>query len=210
MTIIIKMRKDEPIFNRIDPTEEEQKKAWQIHETLLELIPQIEKDLEKEVSRKESPQKRKKRIKNKSIFKLGKKLRKSINEELCVPEEEIDWIFKAIREIYSTGDVFLKRGNKRDDFRYIFEAARLPYDFFEKITWDGWRRLMDSPNIRRDKRFSLWLERKYGKNEQVKKGFVRKFVKELNRLLKNKDTSVFTDDEIFEIYEKAWDQTLLD
>jgi len=63
---------------------------------------------------------------------------------------------------------------------------------------------MDSPSVRSEKRFITWLERKYDKTKEIKRGFIRKFLKRLNALIKNKDTSVFTDEELFEIYEKAW------
>lgn len=69
---------------------------------------------------------------------------------------------------------------------------------------------MDSPNVRNERRFSIWLEKKYNKAQEIKKGFVRKFLKKLNALLLNKDTSVFKDIEIFEKYEKAWGLALKD
>ena len=68
---------------------------------------------------------------------------------------------------------------------------------------------MDSPTVRHEKRFVKWLEKKYDRAERIKKGFMRDFVKKLNLLLNNKDTFIFTDDnELFAIYDKAWDSTL--
>jgi len=204
MAIIIKMIGDKPVYNKIDPVPEEKEKALKLHKCLETLIPKIEKKFEKEVYDKEKTRKRKSRINNRLVYKLGVGIKQAICDEYLVPEDEIEWVFIAIREIYSKRNVFLQRSKRRDDFRYIFEAAKLPYKFFDKITWDGWRRLMDSPNVRSEKRFITWLERKYDKTKEIKRGFIRKFLKRLNALLKNKDTSVFTDEELFEIYEKAW------
>jgi len=61
---------------------------------------------------------------------------------------------------------------------------------------------MDSPSVRSEKRFITWLERKYDKTKEIKSGFIRKLLKRLNALIKNKDTSVFADEELFEIYEE--------
>ena len=188
---------DKPVYNKIDPTLEEQEKALKIHQTLQSLIAKMEKSLEKR-------KKTKRRIDDKFAYQLGQELRRTIYDELSVSEEEAWWIFKAIREIYSKSGVFLMRGKLRDDYEYMFKAAKLSYDFFEKITWDGWRRLMDSSNIRREARFIRWLEGKSNKASEIKRGFMRKFVKRLNGFLKNKDTSVLSDAELFEIYEKAW------
>lgn len=204
MAVIIKMIGDKPVYNKIDLTPEEKERALQLHKCLEALIPKIEKKFEKEVCGKEKDKTRKSRISNKLIYKLGQEIKEAICDEHLVSEDEIEWLFEAIREIYSKKDVFLRRGKRRDDFRYIFEAARLPYKFFNKITWDGWRRLMDSPNVRGEKRFIAWLEGKYNKTKEIKRGFIREFLKRLNAFLKNKDTSVFTNEEMFKIYEKAW------
>lgn len=201
MAIVIKMIGGKPVYNKIDPALEEKKKALKLHKCLETLIPKMEKKFEKEVCDKKKTRRRKSRINNKLVYKLGEEIKQAICN---VSEDEIDWVFITIREIYSKRNVFLQRGKRRDDFRYIFEAAKLPYEFFNKITWDGWRRLMDSPNVRSEKRFMTWLERKYDETKEIKRGFVRKFLKILNALLENKDTSVFADSELFEIYEKAW------
>jgi hypothetical protein len=197
MAIIIKMIGDKPVYNKVDPTLEEQERALKIHRALQSLITKMEKTLEKR-------KKTKRRIDDKFAYQLGQELRRVICDELLSSEEEVWWIFKAIREIYSKSGAFLMRGKLRDDYEYMFKAANLSYEFFEKITWDGWRRLMDSSNIRRETRFIRWLEGKSNKASEIKRGFMRKFVKRLNGFLKNKDTSVLSDAELFEIYEKAW------
>lgn len=210
MAIIIKVKEDKPIYNKIVLAPDEEEKALKIHKCLRILIPKIEKEFEKNVYANGKSKKRKKRIDSRLVYKLGEKLEKTIIDELRVPEDEMPWVFKAIREMYSKSNAFLSRGRRRDDYRYIFEAARLPYLFFIKVTWDGWRRLMDSPTVRSEKRFMDWLKGKYGKTKEIRRGFIRKFLKRLNALLKNKDTSVYTDNELFEKYEKAWSLALAD
>lgn len=210
MAVIIKMIRDKPVYNKIDPAPEERERALKLHKCLEILIPKIEKKFERKVANNKKSRKRKSRIDDKVMYKIGEKIKCSILDEHRLPEDEIDWVFKAIREIYSKSDIFLRRGKRRDDFRYVFEAARCPYKFYSRITWDGWRRLMDSPTVRGEKRFMAWLKGKYDKSREIKRGFMRKFVKKLNALLKNKDTSVFTNSELFEKYEKAWKLAIAD
>lgn len=197
MAIIISMIGDKPVYNKYDPTSEEQEKALKIHQKLQTVIGEMEKFLEK-------CKKKKRRINEKDAYKLGSELKSTICDELQVSQDEIWWIFKAIREIYSQKSVFLRRGKLRDDYEYMFKAANLPYKFFEKITWDGWRRLMDSSSIRKEYRFQGWLESRANKVNDIERGFMRKFVKRLNGILKNKDTSVYSNEELFGKYEQAW------
>lgn len=203
MAIIIKMISDKPVYNKVDPTPEEQARALKIHQRLQELIGKMEKTLEKR-------KKTNRRIDDKFAYQLGQELRHTIINELSASESEVWWIFKAIRETYSKGSAFLVRGKLRDDFEYMFKASKLEYEFFEKLTWDGWRRLMDSSNIRKEPRFMRWLESKSTKGNEIKRGLMRKFVKRLNGFLLNKDTSVYSDGELFAIYEKAWALALAD
>lgn len=208
MAIIIKVIGDQPVYSKLDPTPEEKNNALKLHEELKDLIPKLEAGFGKKVSNGAGDdKKRKSRIDNKLIYKLGEKLKQVVLDKYKVSDEDIDLVFTAISNNYTSKKVFLHRGKRRDDLRYIFEAAKIPYQFFDRITWDGWRRLMDSPSIRSEKRFFSWLESKYLKAEQIKRGFIRQFIKELNTLLKNKDTSIFSEAELFEIYEKAWNLT---
>lgn len=205
MAIIIKMIGDQPVYSKLDPTPEEKDNALKLHGELKDLIPKLEAEFEKKVSNGAGPEKkRKSRIDNKVIYQLGEKLKQVVRDKYKVSDGDIDLVFSAIRNNYTSKKVFLHRGKQRDDLRYIYEAAKVPYQFFDKITWDGWRRLMDSPSIRSEKRFFSWLESKYSKAEQIKRGFIRQFIKELNTVLKNKDTSIFSEAELFEIYETAW------
>jgi hypothetical protein len=42
----------------------------------------------------------------------------------------------------------------------------------------------------------------------IKRGFIRKFTKELYSAIKNKDTTVFPEEEIFGIYDSAWNAAI--
>ena len=195
------MSKEGPIFSALAPTHEEKKKALDFHRKLESEIPALEKEFEK------AKKKTKKgfSMDDKTPRKIGRKLRHLICDEYSFPEEEIDWIFKAIQEIYSTPGV-INVGKRRDNFRYMFEVANIPINFYNAIGWDGWRRLMDSPTIRSEKRFTQWLRNKYNDIKDIKKGFIREFAKQVNALLKNKDATIYDRKELFAIYEKAWKQ----
>lgn len=112
MAIIIKMIGDKPVYNKIDLSPEERRKALKLHESLKILIPEIEKEFGKKVCEKTKTKKRKSRINNKLIYKLGERIKQVICDEHSTPDGEIDWVFKAIRDIYSKSDVFLEEANE--------------------------------------------------------------------------------------------------
>jgi len=204
MTVIIRISKDGPVFNKLTPSDDERKQALDLHNKLKTLIP----DLEKEYEKGKIETKRGFRVDDKIPRLIGEKLRKVLCDEYNVTDEELDWVFKAIKEIYSTQGA-INVSQRRDILKYMFEAAKLPLAFYSSIGWDGWRRLMDSPTVRKEKRFLKWLEKKYNKEKGIQKGFMRDFIKETNAILNNRDTFIFTDDnELFAIYDKAWDITL--
>lgn len=200
MAIIISISENKPVYNQLAPTEEERKKASEFHTRMKLLIPELEKEFEK------GKRKTKKgfTIDDKVAYEIGKKLKHVICDKYAIPEDELADVFKAIRRIYCVqGSVDVSK--RRDTWRYMFEASKLPLEFYRSIGWDGWRRVMESPGVRSEKRFRKWLENKYGQAKSIKRGFMRVFVKQLNSLLNHKDTFIITDDqELFDIYDKAW------
>lgn len=68
----------------------------------------------------------------------------------------------------------------------------------EKLTWRQWQDILDRVGNREDERIFLWIKQLQGK---IREDDWREFEKALNLYLKGKDTSVFEQNELFEIYD---------
>ncbi len=68
----------------------------------------------------------------------------------------------------------------------------------EKLTWRQWQDILDRVGNREDPRIFEWIKRYPTK---IREDDWREFEKALHLYLKNKDTSVFDDEELFAIYD---------
>jgi len=200
MAVIIKNMDGKPVFNALNITEHEKERALKLDKVLAELVPKIEKDWLVNRTKRSSGTK----IDVELAYNIGKKLAKIVDDEDLVSQSERNWVWKAIREMYLKQNVFKIRGKTRDDLEYFYKASKYPLTFIESISWDGWSRLLDYPSIRQDERFESWFKKKAKCVGKIKRGFLRKFSKNLYSLIKKKDTTVLSDQELFEIYESAW------
>ena len=203
MAIIIKKIDGKPVFNALNITENEKERALRLDKVLAKLVPEIENDWLAKRIKKGSGTK----IDVELAYDIGKKLSKIVDDENLVSPSERKWVWKAIREMYLKENIIKTRGKTRDDLEYFYKASKYPRAFIKSISWDGWSRLLDYPSIRQDKRFESWFQKKAKCAGRIKRGFLRKFSKNLYSLVKNKDTTVLSDGELFEIYESAWNMS---
>ena len=76
--------------------------------------------------------------------------------------------------------------------------SQIELSIVEKLSWRQWQDLLDRVANREDERIFNWI----GIHEpKIKESEWRSFEKALNLFLKGKDTSVFEDEELFEVYE---------
>lgn len=68
----------------------------------------------------------------------------------------------------------------------------------EKLTWRQWQDILDRVGNREDERIFVWIKNLTGK---IREDDWREFEKALHLYLKGKDTSVFSDEELFSIYD---------
>lgn len=131
---------------------------------------------------------------------MGKRLEELLNE-YDVSEKERVYFWNEIKNFAT--DKERKRndgGNSktRKFYEQCFQLAQLDQGTVEKLSWRQWQDLFDRTTNREDRRIFKWI----GIHEpKIKEKEWRAFEKALNLFLKNKDTSVFEDDELFEIYE---------
>ena len=68
----------------------------------------------------------------------------------------------------------------------------------EKLSWRQWQDIFDRVGNREDERIFEWIR---NNKKKIREDDWREFEKGLHLYLKNKDTSVFSDEELFEIYD---------
>lgn len=85
----------------------------------------------------------------------------------------------------------------RSFYEQCFVLARLDLETAKKLSWRQWQDLLDRTANREDERIFSWIKQQNGK---IKESDWRGFEKALNMFLEGKDTSVFTENELFTLY----------
>ena len=89
----------------------------------------------------------------------------------------------------------------RSFYQQCFILSQQEKEVVEKLTWRQWQDLLDRVSNREDKRIFEWIKKK---SEKIREDDWREFEKGLHLYLKSKDTSVFSDQELFEIYDSIY------
>lgn len=91
-----------------------------------------------------------------------------------------------------------KNAETRSYYGQCYRLSQYDQDVVEKLSWRQWQDLFDRVGNREDERIFEWIRQR---KEKIKEADWREFEKGLHLYLKGKDTSVFTDEELFGIYE---------
>ncbi len=91
-----------------------------------------------------------------------------------------------------------KKSKTRSFYEQCYVLSQYDLDAVKKLSWRQWQDLLDRVENREDDRIIEWL--KY-KDDKIREDDWREFEKGLHLFLKDKVTSVFTDNEMFEIYD---------
>ena len=86
----------------------------------------------------------------------------------------------------------------RSFYEQCYVLSQFDTDVVEKLSWRQWQDILDRVGNRADERIFEWIRQK---DEKIREDDWREFEKGLHLYLKSKDTSVFTDEELFEIYD---------
>lgn len=89
----------------------------------------------------------------------------------------------------------------RSFYQQCFILSQQDKEVVEKLTWRQWQDLLDRVSNREDKRIFEWIR---NKSDKIREDDWREFEKGLHLYLKSKDTSVFSDEELFEIYNSIY------
>lgn len=189
-------------------SDELQKKATDLDVYLMEKIPEIEQELitlgllGKNVPKDQSKQGRGNVL---LWHALGTRF-----DELCETNRingrtHRRWLWEAIENIYATQRIIRSaRGRGRIHFEYCYRLSKFPLEFADQLNWSEWSYFFDSRTVREEPRVDKWLFFLIEKKEKITRKKFRQFVQHLNKRTKKLDTSVLSDEELFEIYDKVW------
>lgn len=89
----------------------------------------------------------------------------------------------------------------RSFFEQCYVLSLIDYAVVKKMSWRQWQDLLDRIDNRDDERIYLWIG---SKKEKIKEENWREFEKALHLYLSTRDTSVFSNDEMFIIYDSLY------
>ena len=91
-----------------------------------------------------------------------------------------------------------KNSSRRCFYEQCYVLSQQPLNTVNRLTWRQWQDLLDRDGNREDERIFKWLG---SSEEKIREDDWREFEKALHLYLKDKDTSVFDDEELFAIYD---------
>ncbi len=86
----------------------------------------------------------------------------------------------------------------RSFYHQCYTLSRLELAVIEKLSWRQWQSVLDRVGNREDPRIFEWIK---NYPQKIREDDWREFEKALHLYLKDKDTSVFENDELFSIYD---------
>lgn len=92
----------------------------------------------------------------------------------------------------------------RSFYEQCYVLSQQDLDVVQKLSARQWQDLLDRVGNREDERIFQWIK---NKREKIREDDWREFEKGLHLYLKNKDTSVFSDEELFEVYDSIFEMS---
>ncbi|MFR5875510.1 MAG: hypothetical protein ACLUFN_03370 [Eubacterium sp.] len=89
----------------------------------------------------------------------------------------------------------------RSFYGQCYRLSQFDQEIVEKLSWRQWQDLLDRVSNREDERIFEWIR---NRKEKIREDDWREFEKGLHFYLKSKDTSVFSDKELFDIYDSIY------
>ncbi len=139
---------------------------------------------------------------------VGEKIKEFINKHVL--PEDIKYIWRAfwenIPEEIAPGDKESTLvGSNRDPIYYCFLLGQYEEKFVVNAGhWRAWREFLDRKHIRDDQRIIKWISTRAELNPPS--NWLRIFNREISRKLKNIDSSVYEDLELFRLLDQIWQE----
>lgn len=193
------------------PSAEERDLALELDALLQERIPEIEAELINmgllpiEVPADEIPS----RGGNVALWwNLGQLFQPIVDNKRLVKPKERRFLWEAIR-MYATRRIQRKdRGPSRVHWEYCYRVSKFPWEFVRRLNWDDWVFFIDSKSLRQEPRVDDWIRARMKQMAKLGRKELRTLARELNKKFKNKDTTVFTEMELYAIYDQVLERIL--
>lgn len=152
---------------------------------LMDEIPQIERELAEKFNSKSIMYK----------YNLGKRLGDYL-EEHKIYDRERRYFWNEIKSFATDDESHKDRSQVRQFYEQCYMLSQLDLRAIEKLSWRQWQDLLDRPKNRADDRIFTWITQIHSK---IREDDWREFEKALHQYLVNKDTAVFSDNELFDL-----------
>ena len=123
--------------------------------------------------------------------------------EITISEQRDFW--DEIKQLATNEDRKRKDGKEsvtRSFYQQCYILSQQDSEVVGKLSWRQWQDILDRVGNREDPRIFQWIK---GLPEKIREDDWREFEKALHLFLKNKDTTVFNDEEFFLIYDSIMD-----
>lgn len=134
---------------------------------------------------------------------------KNVIEEHDIPVMARKYLFSEIASFAPDKERLRDVADNRNPYYQAYLLAQLDEKTVEKMSFNKWQSLLERESEREDARIYEWINSI--NNEKITGKEWRAFLKLLHAYLKNIDTSVFSNNELFSIYDsliasvKSWD-----
>lgn len=159
--------------------------------------------LKKEIPAKEDELSKKYKEKSLMCYHLGKYLDRLL-KRYDIPPSERRYFWKEINQFATRKQ--RTRGTSTECpkmvfYEYCYSLSRFDIDVVKRLNYTQWRYVLEKNMGNEERHIVMWLKRRKGK---IVTDDWREFSKGLTRFLKTRDMSVFTDDEVMEIYDSVF------
>jgi hypothetical protein len=143
-------------------------------------------------------------------YEVGKQLEFVMDTSIVAAEDrEYVWraIYEHIQELHSgTIPERVKRDPETSHFSYCYKLSRFPWKFVNMAgDWTSWSEFFDRSETKNDPRIIEWLGKKAKEsNVSGRQNWLRPLTKAIHKEFENRDTSVFSLDELHERLDKIF------
>lgn len=188
-------------------TDEEKRRAEELDQFLSKKMNEIEKEMKDNGL---LALKGKRGKVHKLWHEVGKQL-EFVMDTSRVAAEDREYVWRAIYDHAGklSPGLITKRAEREpftSHFSYCYRLSRFPLEFIEMAgDWTSWSEFFDRKETTNDSRIIKWLGKKSKEsNVSAKQNWLRPLTKAIHRELGNKDTTVFSDEGLFERLDKVF------
>lgn len=176
---------------------EELEEANQMQKYLEEFIPALEEKLNAKYNRRVVAY----------AHEFGIELKKLVEKfQIKGIQEKLFW--DQIRDFASSDDKRPQDRGNRKIYDYYYKLSFYDLDDIENVNWGEWSYLFDVKEVMKEERIINWLAEK-AKTKKISRDPFRLFMTGIRLFIKDKDTSVFDDQQLFQKYDMVLNITYL-